>query len=99
MSVELIAKLAKCEYGKYFLIRSYSLELLFCLLESEELVGIEGLLGSLRSATPKFPAFLSYISLLESKGCIYKLENKTKRSQKVIGLTPEASSAIRSYFN
>ena len=98
MSVDLIQKLASCEYGKHFLTRSYSLELMYYLLENKKAEGIEDLLQVLHSATPRLPAFLSYISLLEAKGCINKTENESKRSQRTITLTKECEEAIRRHI-
>ena len=98
MTLDQIKKMALCQYGKHFLTKSYSIELLLFLLKNKRANGVEDLLISLKSSTPKFPAFLSYISLLEAKGCIKKLENDTKRSKKTIMLTQECDQAIRTYI-
>lgn len=95
MKLKNIYQLAASEYGKHFLVRSYSIELLLYLLEHGKAEGIEDLLLDLRCATPKLPAFLSYISLLEAKGCVTKVENEAKRSKKIIMLTDECENAIR----
>lgn len=95
MTLRNIHSLSQCRFGRYFLTKSYSLELLLYLLEKKKAEGIEDLLLELKSTTPKLPAFLSYISLLESKGCVIKIENETKRSKKMILLTSECEEAVR----
>jgi hypothetical protein len=98
MTLRTIYSLAQCQYGKYFLTKSYSVELLLYLLEHRQADGIEDLLLSLKSSTPKFPAFLSYIALLEAKGCITKIENAAKRSKRTIKLTTECEEVVRQHF-
>lgn len=68
------------------------------MLEHQKADGIEDLLLDLKSTTPKLPAFLSYISLLETKGCVKKLENEKKRSRRIIKLTEECENAIREHL-
>jgi DNA-binding MarR family transcriptional regulator len=98
MTLRTIYSLAECQYGKYFLTKSYSIELLLYLLENRQADGIEDLLLNLRSSTPKLPAFLAYIALLEAKGCITKIENVAKRSKRIIMLTRECEEIIRRHF-
>ena len=98
MTLRTIYALAQCQYGKYFLTKSYSVELLLYLLEHRQADGIEDLLMNLKSSTPKLPAFLSYIALLETKGCITKIENAAKRSKRIITLTAECEEHVRRYF-
>ena len=99
MTLKQIEKLSKCQYGKHFLTRSYSIELLLYLLEFNQVEGIDDFLFKLNSTRPKLPAFLSYLSLLEFKGCIHKIESSSKRSKRTLILTPECEEAIRSYLN
>ena len=98
MTLKQIHSLAHCRYGKHFLTRGYSLELLLYLLENNKADGIENFLLELKSSTPKLPAFLAYISLLEAKGCVIKNENESKRSKRTISLTVECEQAIREYL-
>ena len=72
--------------------------MLLYLLENEKAEGVEDLLLVLNSATPKLPAFLAYISLLEAKGCITKTENNAKRSKRTIMLTKECENAVRQHL-
>ena len=95
MKLRNIHRLASCPFGRHFLTKSYSLELLLYLLENKKADGIEDLLLELKSTTPKLPAFLSYISLLEVKGCVIKSENEAKRSKKTIILTTDCENAVR----
>ena len=93
MSGESIAALAKCPFGKWFLLKSYSLELMFKLLDSDA-EGLDELRKSMCSATPQLPAFLDFISLLESKGCVERLSGTSKKSKRVLRLTPQARKSI-----
>lgn len=98
MTLKQIRGLARCRFGKHFLTKSYSLELLLYLLEHNVAEGIEETLRALKTATPKLPAFFSYIAFLESKGCVVKIESESKRSRRSIKLTPECEDAIRRYL-
>ena len=98
MRLKQIKSLSECNFGKYFLMKSYSIELLLYLLEFKEALGMEDFLCELKSATPKMPAFIAYISLLEEKGCILKSINKAKGSKRTIALTLECENAIRQYL-
>ena len=99
MNLETIQALSNCRFGKYFLTRSYSLEMLLYLLEHKEAEGIEEFLSALKSTTPKLPAFLSFISLLEAKNCVIRAESKSKKSKRTVALTPECLKAIKQYLD
>ena len=99
MTLKQIEALSKCQFGRYFLVKSYSLELLLYLLEREKAEGIDDLLLELKTSTPKLPAFLSYLSLLESKGCITKTESESKRSKRKLTLTSECEAAVRKHLD
>ena len=99
MMLNQIYSLSQCRFGRHFLTKSYSIELLLYLLENKRAEGIEYLLLELKSTTPKLPAFLSYISLLEAKGCVSKTENEAKRSKKSISLTTDCENAIRQHLS
>lgn len=99
MMLEHIYLLSQCRFGRHFLTKSYSFEMLLYLLENKKAEGIEDLLIELKSTTPKLPAFLSYISLLEAKGCVIKTENEAKRSKRTIMLTTDCENAIRQHLS
>lgn len=99
MKLNQIDLLSQCQYGRHFLTKSYSIELLLYLLENKKAEGIEDLLLELKSTTPKLPAFLSYISLLEAKGCVTKTENEAKRSKRTIMLTTDCENAIKQHLS
>ena len=99
MMLEHIYSLSQCRFGRHFLSKSYSIELLLYLLENQKAEGIEDLLLELKSTTPKLPAFLSYISLLEAKGCVTKTKNEAKRSKVTIMLTTDSENAIRQHLS
>lgn len=99
MMLEQIDSLSKCRFGKHFLTKSYSIELLLYLLEHKKAEGLDDLLLELKTSTPKLPAFLSYLALLESKGCITKTESDSKRSKRKLTLTSECEEAVRKYLD
>lgn len=88
-----IAALSECPFGKWFLLKSYSLELMFKLLETDA-EGLDELRKSMHSATPQLPAFLDFISLLEGKGCVERVSGTSKKSKRVLKLTAQARRAI-----
>lgn len=98
MELSHIHAFSKCRYARHFLTKSYSIELLLFLLAYKKAEGIEELLLDLKSTTPKLPAFLSYIALLEAKGCVTKTETETKRSKRTITLTHECEIAVRGHL-
>ena len=89
-----VTALSTCEFGRYFLMKSYSLELLLLLRDHEEIDGIEEIYNSLKSAVPKYPAFLNYLSFLENKNCIVRRESQSKKSRKCIALSKACRDAI-----
>ena len=95
MTLHQILLLSQCRFGRHFLTKSYSLELLLYFVENRQADGIEDLLRSLKSTTPRLPAFLAYISLLEAKGCVTKTRTEFKESKRTIMLTTECENAIR----
>lgn len=97
MSGRSIAALSKCPFGKWFLLKSYSLELLFKLLDSDA-EGLDELRKSMRSATPQLAAFLDFISLLEGKGCVERVSGASKKSKRVLRLTAQARKSIESHL-
>ena len=99
MKLKDIESLSKCSYGKHFLLKSYSIEILLYLLENIQANGIDELLSQIKSNKPKLPAFISYISYLESKDCITKGRNSDKGSKVTIRLTDECENTIRNYLH
>lgn len=99
MNVELLRKLSDCEFGKHFLTRSYSIELMLVLLENSFVDGIDDLYHSLCCSVPKQPAFLHYLDYLESKNCIKKSPSPTKRNKKLVSLTDDCKAAIQKHFS
>jgi len=93
MNVQNFPALSACRYCRLFLLKSYSLELMLSLLEKDA-EGLDELRKGLYSRTPQLPAFLDYISLLESRGCVSRVHGKSKKSQRILKLTPRARSSI-----
>ena len=56
--------------------------------------GLDELRKSLYSPTPQLPAFLDYIALLESRGCVARAHGTSKKSKRTLKLTPRARGAI-----
>ena len=94
MNLSTFSKLAHCSFGKYFLLKSYSLELAFLLLQNKNVEGVDKCHFLLVSAKPKPPAFYSFIALLENKRCIIRNQNPNKRSERVIALTEDCREAL-----
>lgn len=91
---EILEDLSQDQYARYFLSKNYSLEMLMLLYRNEGIDGVEELYRALKTPTPKYPAFLSYIKLLESKNCIVRYESIEKKSKKFICLTEICRTAI-----
>ena len=72
----------------HFLVRSYSLELLFILSDYKELEGIENLYLKIISPKPKYASYLTYLHFLKDKVCIKILDGATKKVLKLYYLEP-----------
>jgi len=94
MTLKQIYNLSNCTFGKHFLTKSYSLEILLFLYENKKADGIEELLSAIKSNKPKLPAFITFITYLENKGCIKKEQNNEKRSKRRITLTDECKDSV-----
>ena len=99
MNHEYIKFLSLSEYGRHFLLRSYSLELLIILYEVDQVDGIEQLYSMLHSKKSKMPAFLAYLNYLEDRNCILKFTNAEKKSQRVIALSEGCRADIAPIFD
>ena len=94
LSAKLFEELSQDEHARHFMIKNYSLEMLMILYLNEGIDGVEELYCALKTPTPKYPAFLSYIKFLESKKCIFRYESSEKKSKKFICLTEICRTAI-----
>ena len=94
----IFALLKECEYGKWFLERSYGLELLCVLLAEGEVDGVERLYSVLCSPVPKRPAFYEYLKRLEAAGCVERYVSSVKRSSKGVRLSGNCRQAITQYL-
>lgn len=81
-----------------FTTKSYSLELLFLLEETDGFEGIDKLFLEIVSPKPKYPAFNAYLYFLKDKRCIEILNGKTKSSSKFIKLTSEVKKEFDNIF-
>lgn len=95
---QIILLLSENLFGKYFLKKNFSLELLMLLFERDCVEGLEELTKSLASPTPKAPALNAYLSLLESKNCIVKAAGDSKKSRRKIFLTQSCRDSIAAIF-
>ena len=93
MNVLHFPALAACQYCRLFLLKSYSIELMLSLLHKDA-EGLDELRKSLYCSAPQLPAFLEYISLLESRGCVTRVHGTSKKSKRILQLTPKARKAI-----
>ena len=98
MNYEAIKQLSQSAYGRHFLTRSYSLELLVILYEFEQVDGIEQLYAMMTSKKSKMPAFLGFLNYLEDRQCIVKFTNEEKKSQRVVALTGACRAEIDAIF-
>ena len=99
IELKTIKKISKNEYLKYFLLKSFSLEMLIILYENEHVESIDRLYLSLHSFVPKMPAFLNYLSFLEQKQCILKLINEEKNSSRKVVLNEKCKSELTILLN
>ena len=93
-NLELIYCLSSCKFGRFFLSKSYSLELLFFLYSKGHADGVDHLYNSLRCSTPQKPAFISYLNYLESMKCIHRVRSESKGSMRKVLLTNDCRKAI-----
>ena len=89
MNLSIFNKIAVSKNLRYFLEKSFSLELLLLLYNQNEFEGIENIYQILVSPKPKYPAFKSYLIYLNHKDCINIDDGKIKKSSKTISLKPE----------
>ena len=103
MYIQIFNKIATSNKLKYFLEKSFSLELLLLLYNQNEFEGIESLYQVLVSPKPKYPAFKSYLIYLNHKDCININDGKIKKSSKTISLKSklflEFDAIIKFYKN
>ena len=103
MNLSILHKIASSKKLKYFLEKSFSLELLLLFYNQNEFEGIENIYQVLVSPKPKFPAFKSYLIYLNHKDCINIDNGKIKKSSKIISLQPkvflEFDAIIKFYEN
>ena len=78
---KILEELSQDQLARYFVIRNYSLEMLMLLYRNEGIDGIDELYRTLKTPTPKYPAFLNYIKLLEVKNCIVRCESIKKKAR------------------
>lgn len=99
MKHDYIRLLSLSNFGRHFLTRSYSLELLIILFEHDHIDGIEQLYEMLSSKKSKMPAFLGFLNYLQDRDCIVKFTNEDKKSQRVIALTDQCREEVGNIFN
>ncbi len=99
MKYEWISQLSASDFGRHFLTRSYSLELLLLLYENDQVDGIEQLYAMIQSKKSKMPAFLGFLNYLEDRQCIIKFTNEEKKSQRIISLTVDCRAEIDSILS
>lgn len=95
MKSNIFALLRNNTYGKHFLLKSYSFELLLILYEETEIESIDELILKIKSNTPKFPAFLGYLSYLEKNNCLIKITNEKYKSKKIIKLSADCRREMK----
>lgn len=103
MNLSIFNKIAVSQNLRYFLEKSFSLELLLLLYNQNKVEGIENIYQVLVSPKPKYPAFKAYLIYLKHKKCINIDDGKIKKSSKIISLTSkiflEFDAIIKFYEN
>ena len=99
LNLLVIKKIADSRKIRFFLEKSFGLEILFLLYKEVELEGIENTYQIIVSPKPKYPAFKSFLIYLYDKRCIDIKNGQTKKSSKVLSLTPETIDEFSKIFN
>ena len=103
MHLSIFNKIAVSKNLRYFLEKSFSLELLLLLYNQNKVEGIENIYQVLVSPKPKYPAFKAYLIYLNHKNYIIIDDGKIKKSSKTISLTSkiflEIDTIIKLYEN
>lgn len=97
MDYRFICKIGNDLMLKNFLRRNYGLELLFCLEEFESLGkdnGIEDTYEELNFFKPKKAAFGTFCKLLVDMDCIHVDQSISKKSKKILRLTPASKKHL-----
>ena len=99
MNLATIKKISVSKKIRFFLEKSFGLEILFLLQSENELEGIENTYQIIVSPKPKYPAFKSFLIYLNDKNCINIKDGKTKKSSKILTLTDETLEEFSRIFN
>ena len=99
MNLATIKKISVSKKIRFFLEKSFGLEILFLLQSENELEGIENTYQIIVSPKPKYPAFKSFLIYLNDKNCINIKDGKTKKSSKILTLTDETLKEFSRIFN
>ena len=76
MNLTTIKKISVSKKIRFFLEKSFGLEILFLLQSEGELEGIENTYQIILSPKPKYPAFKSFLIYLDDKRCINIIDGK-----------------------
>ena len=98
MNLATIKKISVSKKIRFFLEKSFGLEILFLLQSEGELEGIENTYQIILSPKPKYPAFKSFLIYLYDKRCINIIDGKTKKSSKILRLTHETLEEFSTIF-
>lgn len=98
MNLATIKKISVSKKIRFFLEKSFGLEILFLLQSEGELEGIENTYQIILSPKPKYPAFKSFLIYLDDKRCINIIDGKTKKSSKILRLTHETLEEFSTIF-
>lgn len=72
------------------------LEVILILYSSQKVEGIEKLYDECASKKPKLKSFTEYLRYLESNEIVVITEGKSKKSRKIVALTPMAIAVLNS---
>ena len=87
INLEIFEKLPQTSYLRYFLEKSYSIELLFLLYEKKSFYGIEILYHEIKSPKGGLSDFIKYIDYLHEKACLDIEDNPQSPEEKIVKLS------------
>ena len=84
-----VKQLTETKKVKYFLEKSYGLELLFFLYENNNISGIENLYYEIKYPKGRLPSFRKYIYYLRDKKCVNVKDNNKILREKIVILSSD----------
>ena len=87
INLEIFEKLPQANYLRYFLEKSYSIELLVLLYEKQSFYGMETLYHEIKFPKGDLSDFIKYIDYLHEKACLDIEDNHESPEEKLVKLS------------